>query len=56
MSRIKHCAFCGEPQKQEPCETCGADEEKIHKEMLEREDRRTFAPTPSEDNNDIQQG
>ncbi len=37
MSRIAYCAFCGEPMKEQPCESCGADEEKIHHEMLVRE-------------------
>lgn len=40
MNRIKHCDWCGEPQKQIPCETCGADENKIYNEMMEREGLR----------------
>lgn len=38
MNKIKFCDFCGEPQKEIPCESCGTDEEKIHAEMLEREE------------------
>jgi hypothetical protein len=48
MSRIKHCDWCGEPQKEIPCETCGADEDKIRDEMIEREGRLRAPSLPAE--------